>query len=246
MSTGKWRLPLGKAKKPLSRIQMFEGRTVLSKFTKTLWLVMVFPFLMPPLAQGNVEKVGHIMAIRGQVLIARDKQAVKAESGGALYLNDTISTKSDARVKMRFTDDSVLTLTSNSRLNIKQYLYGRSDEQGGSIFELLDGQLRTLVGQGDLEIHTPTAVAAARGTFFFVQVKYINNVVVTEISLLEGTLEVKSSDSTKGDTVILSPGETTTVGLEEPLLPPVPITESQLKGLLNCSQTDLETFDNQK
>ena len=73
-----------------------------------------------------------------------------------------------SRTKMRFIDDSILTLGENSRVSIKEYIYSK-DKGGKSIFNLLDGKMRSVVGKTRFEIHTPTAVAAARGTIILLQ-----------------------------------------------------------------------------
>ena len=83
--------------------------------------------------------------------------------------NDTVRTAAGSRVKMKFVDDSVLTLVDNSKLVIKEFLY--SKEKGGkSIFNLLDGKMHSIVGKTKFEVQTPTAIAAARGTVIFFQV----------------------------------------------------------------------------
>ena len=40
-------------------------------------------------------------------------------------------------------------------------------KEGHRYFNLLEGKMRSVVGKTKLQIHTPTAVAAARGTVIF-------------------------------------------------------------------------------
>lgn len=109
------------------------------------------------------EDVGAIVAIRGKDFIQRDDKSFEAEVSDNLFMNDTVSTRKASRAKMLFIDDSVLTIGENSKVVIKEVIYSKH-KMGRSVFSLLEGKMRSIVGKTQFEVHTPTAVAAARGT----------------------------------------------------------------------------------
>jgi FecR protein len=118
---------------------------------------------------GAEEPIGKVVAIRGKAIIERENVRLTARVNTGIRANDIIRTAEDCRVKLLFTDESVLTVGEKSRLLVKEYIY--SKEKGGrSIYNLLEGKLHSVVGRTKFEVQTPTAVAAARGTVIYFEV----------------------------------------------------------------------------
>lgn len=187
----------------------------------------------------SASEVGVIKAIQGDVKIYRGKDTVSAKSEDKLFLSDTVVTADLSKVKMRFTDDSAITLFENSVLNVKEYLYNKEEKKGSSVFKLLDGKLKALVGKTKFEIHTPTALAAARGTYFFVEIlRDAMGALYTRISLLEGRLVLRNIDASVSGVVFLEEGQTSTIYEGKAPVPPETIDNQQLKDLLNCKITN--------
>ena len=59
--------------------------------------------------------------------------------------------------------------------------------------------------------------------------------MTSEISLLEGTLQIRGKDDEAGEPLILESGMSTTIVENMPPEAPAPIKDSQLKELLNCT-----------
>ena len=136
------------------------------KMKKAYFLgLMIVMFLVPSLA--GAEEVGIITALKGTVIIQRGAEMISGQTKAKILLNDTISVMEFSRVKIKFTDDSVLTLYNNSKMNVNEYFYKDDGKKGRSIIKLIDGKLKSLVGKTEFEVHTATSVAAARGTHFF-------------------------------------------------------------------------------
>lgn len=167
------------------------------------------------------EEVGTIAQLRGKALIQRAQALNEVKVKDAVQLQDILETKQGSRAKVVFIDESMLTLAPDSRASIKQFVYSRAGG-GTSIFNLLDGKMRAVVGKNKFEVHTATTVAAARGTIIEFSVGVKDGVPFTTITCIEGVVSVKSTDPSVMETVDLKAGETITVVQSMPLSEPAP------------------------
>ena len=120
-------------------------------------------------AAAAEQDIGKVVAIRGKATIERGNSTLTPGVNSGIQPSDIIKTAGDCRIKLRFIDDSVLTVGENSRMVVKEFIYSK-DKGGKSIFNLLDGKMHSVVGKTKFEVHTPTAVAAARGTVIYFEV----------------------------------------------------------------------------
>jgi len=158
-------------------------------FKAAITLMLVLMVAVPGLSRGADEKISTVVAVKGKAVIERDKKEKDAKVKDGILMVDTVSTREASRAKMLFIDDSILTLGENSKVVIQEYVY--SKEQGGkSIFNLLDGKMKAVVGKANFEVHTPTAIAAARGTVIFFHVGVLNGVPFTHIVCTDGHVDV--------------------------------------------------------
>jgi hypothetical protein len=156
-------------------------------------------------AQAGAPAVGKVVAIKGTASISHSGAQVKAQVKGEVFASDTVRTAAASRAKLLFIDDSVLTLSENSTLVVQEFIDGQG-KQGRSIYNLLDGKLRSVVGKTKFEVRTPTAVAAARGTVIFFEVGTLNNESYSRIICLEGKVEVQNVLNSVRGTTQLTPG----------------------------------------
>jgi len=131
-------------------------------------------------AQGlKQQAIGIYMAVIGKVTVAHVGQpaAVPVKLREDVYFKDVIETQASSRAKALFQDDSILTVGENSRVEVSEYIYDPANNQRSTILRLFQGKARALVGKlfagrgSKFEIHTPTAVATARGTYFVVWIE---------------------------------------------------------------------------
>jgi hypothetical protein len=119
------------------------------------------------------------MAVIGKATTTHVGQpvAVPVKLRESVYFKDVIETQADSRAKALFEDDSILTVGENSRVEVNEYIYDPANNQRSTILRLFQGRARALVGKlfaglgSRFEVHTPTAVAAARGTYFVVWIQ---------------------------------------------------------------------------
>jgi len=167
-----------------------------------------------------IEKAGDVVSVRGKAIIERKAGKEDARVAAALQESDSVVTRDRSRVKMLFRDDSILTLGANSKLVIKKYLYSPGSKRAESIYELADGRLRSVVGGAGFKVTTPTAFAAARGTVF--TVAYNMETGTTEITVVEGSVEVRNINAEVAGSQVVGAGQSTTVTGNKPPTPPKP------------------------
>src|SRR3989449_6300770 len=131
-------------------------------------------------AEGLKQQViGFYLTAIGRPTVAHVGQpaAVPVKLRESVYFKDVIETQADSRAKALFEDDSILTVGESSRVEVNEYIYDPANNQRSTILRLFQGKARALVGRlfaglgSRFEVHTPTAVAAARGTYFVVWIE---------------------------------------------------------------------------
>ncbi|MBF0466098.1 MAG: FecR domain-containing protein [Nitrospirae bacterium] len=175
----------------------------MKKIKSTLILLILSAFAMA--SAEAVDDVAKVVALKGNVFIERPQGQVQAKVKDDVLLNDTVSTREESKTKILFIDDSVLTLGEKSKLVVKEFISSK-DDRGKSVYNLLDGKIRTIVGRTNFEVHTPNVVVAARGTNFYVETGMKNNVHYSTVVCFEGVVDIKSIDASVKGTVILTPG----------------------------------------
>jgi len=164
---------------------------------------------------------GEVLAVRRAVYVERAGEQSAARPAMPLMDQDAVMTDARARSKLYFRDDSILNLGELSRVEVEKYLYNDEANRSKAIYHLLRGSVRVVVGRSDLEIHTPTAVAAARGTQFIVSVEPCSDTTATpkgdqacsetRIYVLDGEVEIRNVAVGVGGSVTAHKGERTRV-----------------------------------
>ena len=178
---------------------------------------------------ASPDAIGLFTALRGTVNDTHAGQprptAVKVRDD--VLLKDLIETQRESRTKALFQDDTLLTLGENSRVEITEHIYDPNRNRRSIVVNLARGKLRTLVGKvfegagSKFEVHTPTAVAAARGTYFVVWIE--------DQASAQGGATGVANIADPGTVAFTSAGQTVLVGpqqysLAEPGKPPTPPT----------------------
>jgi hypothetical protein len=128
------------------------------------------------LASPSHYDVGVFTAVEGQVAVIHpDRQtAIPAKLHDNVLFKDVVETERESRTKALLNDDSMLTVGENSRVEVAEHIYDPHKGRRSVVVNLTKGAMRALVGKvfsgsgSKFEVHTPTASAAARGTYFVV------------------------------------------------------------------------------
>ena len=128
--------------------------------------------------------VGAVMAVRGDVSVSR-AFPLAAEAGRPVrealrfrddvFFRDVIDTERDSGAKLLLRGRSVFTVRELSRVELVEGVVPAEAGRTRSIVHVLDGAVRALVQRDvlphhELEIHTPNAASAIRGTELIVEV----------------------------------------------------------------------------
>ena len=155
-----------------------------------LYVARLRPFLIAITLTGVVsvpgadaapqsESIGTFTTVEGRVAMTPQGGAsalpVKLHDN-VLFLS-RLDTEKDSRAKMLFVDDTLVSVGEQSHLEITEQVFDPAQGTRSMVLSLAKGKVRSLVtkifkGMGSrFEIHTPTAVAAARGTHFVVWIE---------------------------------------------------------------------------
>jgi len=120
--------------------------------------------------------IGKIKTLSGQVSIERDGKVVTPKAGDTVYQTDKIVTGKDGAVGMLFDDDSRISAGSNSVLALDKFAFDSKTHEGNFDVSMKKGTLSVISGKltaktpGALQVKTPAAILAVRGTEFSVKV----------------------------------------------------------------------------
>ena len=114
---------------------------------------------------------GSITNLSGGAQITRAGHAFPAANGAPVEVGDNIVTGPNGNVTITLTDGSQIELSSNSTLVIEENRLNASGSRASTRLGLLQGLVRSVVRVSagtppNFEVHTPNAVASARGTIF--------------------------------------------------------------------------------
>ncbi|MBI4461424.1 MAG: choice-of-anchor D domain-containing protein, partial [Acidobacteria bacterium] len=185
-------------------------------------------------AQNPGSAAGTITALIPKDYIQRGRSSFEAQKGADVLWLDTVRTEQGGRVRVTLTDGSILNVGSSSQLKIIKQ--DAASEQ--SQLELIYGKVRADVVKrtrpdGEFKIRTGQAVAGVIGTG-----EYLNATPTeTTVLAINGAVAVTSNNPTIAGTVILFPGEITTVQTNRPPAPKRKATDEEIEEAFSETAT---------
>ncbi len=186
--------------------------------------------LGPALALAEPPKAGVVTALQGQAILARGAlpEPISLKFMDDLFLKDRIDTREHSVVRVLLGGKALVTVRELSTLTV-------TEEPGRAVVDLRVGKLalglaKHLLKPGEvIEVRTPNAIAAVRGSLVVVEVKLIGGVPHTDVFVLEASRPVTVSSRTNpAVTIPLLPheavsasgaGAATTLGPVEKMTP---------------------------
>ncbi|MGZ6242301.1 MAG: FecR family protein [Candidatus Binataceae bacterium] len=119
-------------------------------------------------AQASGASVG---VVTGTCTVERAGKSIQAADGTRLIVGDKLTTGPNSRMTIGLGDGSQLELNESSTLVLTENILNPDGSRASTKITLLGGLVRSLVhtspgGAPNFEVHTPNAVASARGTMF--------------------------------------------------------------------------------
>ena len=132
----------------------------------------------PAVQSASITPIGKVVTAAGSVSIEHVSAVVVqaslgGQSGGAkvgdsVYLGDVVSTGSDGRVGITFTDGTAFDLSPNARMVMNEFIYDPNSKSNSSLLSLTKGTFTFVAGKiaksGDMKVNTPVATMGIRGT----------------------------------------------------------------------------------
>lgn len=129
----------------------------------------------PPAAAPAAQHAGFIKTVQGTVrLVDAAGQAQPAQPGSALRVSDSVQTGDDGSAGLVLRDGTTLVVGPKSRMDVRDYRFESTAQDGGMLIGLLSGSLRMITGllgkshPEAVRVQTQTATIGIRGTDFIV------------------------------------------------------------------------------
>jgi hypothetical protein len=202
-----------------------------------LWFLVVLGLfsLLPYVAAHaqQAKSIGQVTALEGKVTVL--PQGKFAPEPLALrrpvFREDIIATDRASKVRITLLDATVISLGEQSRLELKQFSYDPRQQTRAGRFAITVGIFRAILKeimpQSAIEVITPTAVAAIRGTDLMGEVTPDSTAIV----VLEGTVLVTNVRPRFRGLTTLTQGTGTTVKDDESPSTPTRWSESRIEAL---------------
>lgn len=134
-------------------------------------------------SQTSWASVGRVAEQTGPTEIVRDKKSIASGVNAAVLMNDTIVT-ARAKARLEFVDKTTVNITEQSKITIDEFVYDPKAGSGKLAMKMVQGTARYASGQiaknspQNVNVTTPTATVAVRGTDFSMTVDELGRSLV--------------------------------------------------------------------
>jgi hypothetical protein len=166
------------------------------KFRQFILILMIIGFNLP--IYSLAKPVAVVEAVQEAAAFQRESRQQPLKKGIELLRGDIITTGSDARVVIRFSDDSLAKIGAHARVVIERLIPppANKEEEGlTGVFEVLKGIFRFSTSRRvDVKIHVGHVISAGvRGTDVYTHAKVDKDIVC----LIEGKIKVQAGEVTQ-------------------------------------------------
>lgn len=135
-------------------------------------------------SETSLSAVGKVTEQTGPTEIVRNKKSTPSSVNASVEMNDTIIT-AKAKAKLTFEDNTTVNITEQSKVLIDDFVYDPKNKDAGKLsMKMVQGTARYASGQiaknnpQAVNIQTPTATVAVRGTDFSMTVDELGRSLV--------------------------------------------------------------------
>jgi hypothetical protein len=143
--------------------------------------------------------IGSVTSVNGTAVIKRGSTSLPIAKGTLVQMNDRVETK-NGEVNIQFKDDTTVKVTASSALVIDDFVYDPKSKSGKLGLKAAEGTVRYVSGNiahnnpNAVNIKTPTAAIAVRGTDFVMSVDETGKSAI----ILMPTCEIAGGVNLKG------------------------------------------------
>lgn len=143
-----------------------------------IWAVFISALVVagsPVCMAAPPEHAGIVKTLAGDVVIVRNGKIIKAAQDMKLMQGDVVSTGVGGKVGLILEDDTVISMGSNSRIAIENFMFQPSEKKLSFIARFFKGTASFISGQiaklapDNVRVETPHATVGMRGTHFLVK-----------------------------------------------------------------------------
>jgi hypothetical protein len=146
----------------------------------TVPAILILSVLFSPTSWAAV---GRVVEQTGPTEIVRNKKSTPSSVNTAVEMNDTIVT-ARAKARLEFDDRTTVNITEQSKITIDEFVYDSKQGSGKLAMKMVQGTARYASGQiaknspQNVNVTTPTATVAVRGTDFSMTVDELGRSLV--------------------------------------------------------------------
>ena len=128
----------------------------------------------PAAAQADAARIGTFKQVQGDTWIVADPARRAAQPGAGVAVADRLSTGPQGAATLTLKDGTVLTMGPDTVMDLRQFQFDTTTQQGSFLLDLLRGSVRVVTGllakvnPDRFKVKTPTSVVGVRGTDFIV------------------------------------------------------------------------------
>ena len=144
--------------------------------SRLLWIELILFFLANSQVYSAPAEIGQIKSLVGEVFITRDGTKSQAQARDLLQQADIVETGMNGSVGITFIDNSRFSAGPNTRIELKQFRFNPTTQEGNFITNMNRGTLTIISGQiakhspEAMKLKTPTTILGFRGTKVAVKV----------------------------------------------------------------------------
>ena len=145
--------------------------------------VLATATILALLSQTSWATVGRVVEQTGPTEIVRNKKSTPSSVNTAVQMNDTVVT-ARAKARLEFDDKTTVNITEQSKITIDEFVYDPRSGSGKLAMKMVQGTARYASGQiaknspQNVNVQTPTATVAVRGTDFSMTVDELGRSLV--------------------------------------------------------------------
>ena len=120
-------------------------------------------------APDGAKAIGSVATLKGTATATRtDGVKVELKKGDPVFKGDVVETGKGSELGITFVDETVFSLSSDARMVLSELVYQPGGSSNSMLFNLVKGTFGFVSGKiapsGEMDIQTPVAVMAIRGT----------------------------------------------------------------------------------